>query len=80
MLLSFTKTVLGVATALLAADAAVAQTGCTLSASGGDDAPALLKAVQSCATTTIPLGTTLNIATRMNMTGLTNKRIVSISL
>ncbi|KAL9712087.1 hypothetical protein Ac2012v2_005163 [Leucoagaricus gongylophorus] len=52
-----------------------AQTSCTLTASGGDDAPALLQAVRSCATTQIPNDVTLNIATRMNMTGLIDKHI-----
>lgn len=49
---------------------------CTLFASGGDDAPKFVKAVKSCDTITIPKTTTLNIATRMNMTGVNNKHIV----
>ncbi|KAH9485603.1 Exopolygalacturonase [Psilocybe cubensis] len=48
---------------------------CTLSASGGDDAPNFLKAVNACPTVTIPKSTTLNIETRLNMTGLRNKHI-----
>ena len=50
---------------------------CTLTASGGDDAPHFLKAVEACPTVTIPKFTTLNIQTRMNMTGLRNRHIVS---
>ncbi|KAF9560995.1 glycoside hydrolase family 28 protein [Agrocybe pediades] len=48
---------------------------CTLTASGGDDAPQFLKAVKACSTVTIPKSTTLSIATRMDMTGLKNKHI-----
>ncbi|EIM80548.1 glycoside hydrolase family 28 protein [Stereum hirsutum FP-91666 SS1] len=48
---------------------------CSLTASGGDDAPAFLNAVKSCDTTTIPLGTTLSIATPLNMSGLQDKHI-----
>lgn len=50
---------------------------CTLTASGGDDAPNFLAAVNACPTITIPQTTTLNISTRLNMTGLQNKHIVS---
>ena len=55
---------------------------CTLSSSGGDDAPAFLKAAgdPSCATVLVPATTTLNIETKMNMTGLSNKHIVRIPL
>jgi polygalacturonase len=77
LLPTFKKILLGITTTLTAVAHIAAQTGCTLSARGGDDAPQLLQAVRSCATTLIPEGTTLNIATRMNMTGLSNKRIVS---
>lgn len=71
--------------ALLASSAAAgtlasrASSTCTLSASGGDDAPAFLAAAKdtSCPTVAIPQGTTLNIASRMNMTGIQNKHIVS---
>ncbi|KAF9478122.1 glycoside hydrolase family 28 protein [Pholiota conissans] len=48
---------------------------CTLKASGGDDAPRFLKAVQECTTVTVPASTTLSIQTRMNMTGLRDKHI-----
>lgn len=50
---------------------------CALHASGRDDAPAFLAAVHdaSCSTVSIPRGTTLNIASRLNMTGLENKHI-----
>ncbi|KDQ56478.1 glycoside hydrolase family 28 protein [Jaapia argillacea MUCL 33604] len=48
---------------------------CTLSASGGDDGPAFVAAVQSCDTVIIPQSTTLNVSTPMNMTGLSNKHI-----
>ncbi|OAX40216.1 glycoside hydrolase family 28 protein [Rhizopogon vinicolor AM-OR11-026] len=48
---------------------------CTVTASGGDDGPAFVNAVQGCDTVTIPSETTLSIATRMNMTGLNNKNI-----
>ncbi|KAF5392805.1 hypothetical protein D9757_000921 [Collybiopsis confluens] len=48
---------------------------CTLTASGGDDAPQFLAATTSCSTVTIPAGTTLNIETRLNMTGRSNLNI-----
>ncbi|KDR75606.1 hypothetical protein GALMADRAFT_68591 [Galerina marginata CBS 339.88] len=48
---------------------------CSLTASGKDDAPQFLAAVQACPTVTIPKGTTLNIQSRLNMTGLSNKHI-----
>ncbi|KIY69001.1 glycoside hydrolase family 28 protein [Cylindrobasidium torrendii FP15055 ss-10] len=48
----------------------VRQDACTLSASGGDDAPAFLEATAACATVTIPAGTTLNISSPLGMTGL----------
>jgi len=72
LLSSLTRVTLGLASL----GAVAAQTSCTLTSSGGDDAPALLQAVQSCATTQIPKDVTLNVATRMNMTGLVDKRIV----
>jgi hypothetical protein len=53
-----------------------ADASCTLSASGGDDAPSFVTAVQSCSTVIIPASTTLNISSKMNMTGLSNKLIV----
>ncbi|TDL23425.1 glycoside hydrolase family 28 protein [Rickenella mellea] len=54
-----------------------AAVSCTVTAAGAgkDDAPALLAAVQACPTTIIPTGTTLNISTRLDMTGLSNKEI-----
>lgn len=77
---SFAKLLLGSATTLLAVVDLVASleplATCTVTAGGGDDAPALLLAVGQCPVTTIPKGTILNIATRLNMTGLTNKAIV----
>ncbi|PPQ93854.1 hypothetical protein CVT25_013563 [Psilocybe cyanescens] len=48
---------------------------CILTASGADDAPNFLKAVEVCPTVTIPKSTTLNIETRLNMTGLRDKHI-----
>ncbi|KAJ6598653.1 pectin lyase fold/virulence factor [Mycena sp. CBHHK59/15] len=50
---------------------------CTLTAGGGDDSPQFLTAMQACSTVVIPASTTLNISTRLNMTGLTNKHLVS---
>jgi galacturan 1,4-alpha-galacturonidase len=51
---------------------------CTVEAAGGgkDDAPALMTAVQRCAAVTIPVRTTLNISSKMNMTGLSYKHLV----
>jgi galacturan 1,4-alpha-galacturonidase len=49
---------------------------CTVTASGGDDGPAFIDAVQRCDTVKIPFETTLSIATKMDMTGLNNKNIV----
>ncbi|KAF9078463.1 pectin lyase fold/virulence factor [Rhodocollybia butyracea] len=48
---------------------------CRLTASGGDDAPQFLAAAANCGTVTIPEGTTLNISTRLNMTGMSNLKI-----
>ncbi|CDO72584.1 hypothetical protein BN946_scf184985.g3 [Trametes cinnabarina] len=50
---------------------------CTLSSSGSDDAPALLKAAadSACSTVTIPTSTTLSIQSKLNMTGTLNKHI-----
>ncbi|KAF8489679.1 glycoside hydrolase family 28 protein [Gautieria morchelliformis] len=52
---------------------------CTLSSVGsnGDDSPNVEAAFKSpaCNTVVIPLHTTLNVATRLNTTGLANKRI-----
>ncbi|KAJ7163009.1 glycoside hydrolase family 28 protein [Mycena filopes] len=62
---------------LVLALTAVAQTSCTLKAlgSGKDDSPQLLTAMQTCSTVVIPVGTTLNVSTRLNMTGLANKHL-----
>ncbi|KAK7460923.1 hypothetical protein VKT23_008851 [Stygiomarasmius scandens] len=48
---------------------------CTLTATGGDDAPQFLNAAQTCDTVVIPEGETLDIQTRLNMTGLSNTNI-----
>ncbi|KAJ7684569.1 pectin lyase fold/virulence factor [Mycena polygramma] len=50
---------------------------CTLIAkgNGADDSPHFLSAVQTCSKLTIPSFTTLNISTRLNMTGLRDKHI-----
>ncbi|KAJ6544085.1 glycoside hydrolase family 28 protein [Mycena capillaripes] len=55
----------------------VARASCTLTAlgSGKDDSPQLLTAWQACSTVVVPVGTTLNISTRLNMTGLSNKHL-----
>jgi galacturan 1,4-alpha-galacturonidase len=55
---------------------------CTLSAAGPgkDDAPAFLSAVRTCDTAVVPHGTTLNISTPLNMTGVNNKHIVRTTL
>jgi galacturan 1,4-alpha-galacturonidase len=67
---------------VIAAAAAVSEratTPCTLTAAGAgkDDAPSLVSAMQSCATVTVAAGTTLNISSKMNMTGLSNRHLVS---
>lgn len=51
---------------------------CVVSPRGGDDGPALVAAVHSrtCETVVVPPKAVLNIATKMNMTGLENKHIV----
>ncbi|KAJ7270853.1 glycoside hydrolase family 28 protein [Mycena rebaudengoi] len=56
-------------------DVRLPRAGCTLTASGGDDSPQLLTAMQACSTVVVPVGTTLNIATRLNMTNLSNKHL-----
>lgn len=45
-------------------------TPCTLKASGGDDAPALLRALRTCPRVTIPKSQTLSIRSLVNATGL----------
>lgn len=66
------------ATAVLAVDLDLAPSSCTLKAAGAgkDDAPGFLAAVKHCSTTVIPVGTTLNISTKMDLTGFANKHIV----
>ncbi|KAL1691821.1 glycoside hydrolase family 28 protein [Schizophyllum commune] len=59
----------------LVAARAIAAADCTLNQTGADDAPAFLAAVTDCDTITIPADTTLNISTRLNMTGLSNTHI-----
>ncbi|KIK55487.1 glycoside hydrolase family 28 protein [Collybiopsis luxurians FD-317 M1] len=63
------------ASAVAKRGAQTSEASCTLKASGGDDAPQFLAAAASCSTVTIPVGTTLNIETRLNMTGLSNLNI-----
>jgi hypothetical protein len=65
--------------ALSGLHAALAQS-CTLAAlgSGKDDSPQFLTAMQACSTVVVPAGTTLNISTRLNMTGLSNKHLVGV--
>jgi galacturan 1,4-alpha-galacturonidase len=55
----------------------VGRASCTLAAlgSGKDDSPQFLTAMQACSTVVIPTGTTLNISTRLNTTGLSNKHL-----
>ncbi|KAG9221252.1 hypothetical protein CCMSSC00406_0008913 [Pleurotus cornucopiae] len=55
--------------------ACLAAVPCTLQATGGDDAPQLLSAMQSCSVVTVAKGVTLSIGTRLNMTGLSNKHL-----
>ncbi|KAI0087084.1 glycoside hydrolase family 28 protein [Irpex rosettiformis] len=51
---------------------------CTVTASGSDDGPALLAAManSACPTVVVPTSTTLNIETRLNMTGVQDKNLV----
>lgn len=58
--------VLGLASAVSAA------IPCTITASGGDDAPALLRALKACREVWVPKNTTLSIRTALNATGLNN--------
>ncbi|EJD48551.1 hypothetical protein AURDEDRAFT_199569 [Auricularia subglabra TFB-10046 SS5] len=48
---------------------------CTVRASGRDDAPALVRALRTCATVTIPRGATLSIRSPMNTTNLEDTHI-----
>ncbi|KAJ7766486.1 glycoside hydrolase family 28 protein [Mycena maculata] len=45
---------------------------CTVKAAGKgkDDSPTFISAMQACSTVVVPVGTTLNISTRLNTTGL----------
>ncbi|THV02244.1 glycoside hydrolase family 28 protein [Dendrothele bispora CBS 962.96] len=67
------STLLPLAAFCIAITQRAADAGCTLTASGGDDAPQFLNAAQTCDTVVIPAGETLDIQTRLNMTGLSNK-------
>jgi galacturan 1,4-alpha-galacturonidase len=58
-----------------ARELAPAATTCTLAASGGDDGPSFVNAINTCDTIVVPQTTTLNIASRMNTTGVANKHI-----
>ncbi|KAJ3882280.1 glycoside hydrolase family 28 protein [Lentinula edodes] len=53
----------------------VTEASCELTASSGDDAPQFLAAAASCDTVIIPAGATLNIETRLDMTGMSNLNI-----
>ncbi|KAH7099573.1 pectin lyase fold/virulence factor [Auriculariales sp. MPI-PUGE-AT-0066] len=70
------KTTLLAATACLAFGASVVATAsptlCTVKSSGGDDAPALIAALQSCPKVTVPKDTVLSIRSPMNTTDLSN--------
>jgi galacturan 1,4-alpha-galacturonidase len=56
----------------------VGRASCTLAplGAGKDDSPQFLTAMQACSTVVVPATSTLNISTRLNMTGLTNKHLV----
>lgn len=64
-----------VAVLLLTAHTVLGQENCTLTASGEDDASQFLSAVQNCDTVVVPKDATLNIATRLNMTGISDTTI-----
>ncbi|KAJ7366378.1 glycoside hydrolase family 28 protein [Mycena albidolilacea] len=55
----------------------VGRASCTLAplGAGKDDSPQFLTAMQACSTVVVPATSTLNISTRLNMTGLTNKHL-----
>ena len=57
----------------------VAGSSCQLIASGADDAPSFVSAVLNgdCQTVVIPAETTLNISTKLDMTGARDTHIVS---
>ncbi|KAL0566718.1 hypothetical protein V5O48_015283 [Marasmius crinis-equi] len=48
---------------------------CILTASSGDDSPQFIEAGKACSVVTIPQGTTLNLATKLDMTGLSDTHI-----
>ena len=52
---------------------------CTISASGGDDAPNFVAAVKQCNTVLIPEKTTLTISTRMDMVCTTTSCVMHIA-
>ncbi|KAJ6451618.1 pectin lyase fold/virulence factor [Mycena sanguinolenta] len=53
------------------------QASCTLNplGQGKDDSPQFIAAMQACTTVVIPATSTLNISTRLNTTGLTNRHL-----
>lgn len=55
---------------------------CEVFASGGDDGPAFVAASRDsvCDTILVPANTTLDIQTRMDMTGIVNKHIVRLQV
>ena len=55
---------------------------CEVLASGGDDGPAFVAASTDpvCDTVLVPANTTLDIQTRMDMTGIVNKHIVRLQV
>ncbi|KAF7357457.1 Protein kinase domain-containing protein [Mycena sanguinolenta] len=59
------------------ATAPSARASCTLKplGQGKDDSPQFIAAMQACSTVVIPEGSTLNISTRLNTTGLTNRHL-----
>ena len=79
-LFAFTAVVVNVAIGAAVSTDGVAASSCTLTASGSDDGPALLAAManSACSTVVVPASTTLNIETRLNMTGVQDKNLVSL--
>ncbi|KAJ7137850.1 pectin lyase fold/virulence factor [Mycena epipterygia] len=61
--------------ALSAIASATKNSGCTLTASGGDDSPAIEKAFRSCTDVLIPAAENLLIGTKLNTTGLSRVSI-----
>ncbi|KAF9243220.1 glycoside hydrolase family 28 protein [Melanogaster broomeanus] len=68
---------LSIALLLGLARAETGATSCILTASGGDDGPIFVEAVQRCAVVTVPPETTLSVASAMNMSGL-NDMIIDL--